>query len=135
MGSLVGGQIHTFVNTYTKDHKDDRSVQQAMANSAFALSEAIFDASVLDFNPLESIGGRGVNWTPFAISTITRALHVLSRVITGDDTITDGFLKMFSANRFTLIPFIKQRTDPEVRREQRQELKEQIEDHEGPEPT
>lgn len=135
LGSLVGGQIHTFVNTYTKDHKDDRSVQQAMANSAFALSEAIFDASVLDFNPLESIGGRGVNWTPFAISTITRALHVLSRVITGDDTITDGFLKMFSANRFTLIPFIKQRTDPEVQREQRQELKEQIEDHEGIEPT
>ena len=88
-----------------------------MANSAFALSEAIFDASTLDFNPLESIGGSGVNWTPFAISTMTRTLHVISRVLSGDDTLMDGFIKMFSANRFTIISFIKQTTDPEVKRE------------------
>ena len=69
---------------------------------------------------------------------MTRALHVVSRVLSGDDTLMEGFLKMFSANRFTIIPFIKQTTDPEVKREQRREEKEkneEIQDHEGTEPT
>lgn len=123
MGGLIGGQIHLFVNDYTNDHKDDHNIQQAMTNSALALAEAIFDSSTMDFNPFESLGGRGVNWTPFAISTITRTAKIWSKVLTGDNSLIDGMLKTFSLNRFTLKPFLETIHDPEVV------------DHEGPEPT
>lgn len=112
VGSLLGGQIHLFVNDYTNDHKEDHNIEQAMKNASLALSEAIFDSATLDFDPFESIGGRGVNWTPFALSTIKRCLHIWSRVITGDDSLTDGFLKTFSANRYTVNQFIKQLHNP-----------------------
>ena len=55
-----------------------------MMNSALALSEAIFESATLDFDPTESIGGRGVNWTPFAIASMTRLWKNWSRALSGD---------------------------------------------------
>jgi len=42
--------------------------------SCLALSEAIFDSATLDFDPTESIGGRGINWTPFSIEQLKRSV-------------------------------------------------------------
>lgn len=132
MGSIVSNQIHQFINDYTNDHKDDHTIQQGFANASLALAESIFDASTLDFNPVESVAGRGVNWTPFAITTMSRLLKLWSRVITGDDTILTGFLNTFSANRATLKPLIKQITDPELKKQLRANIKAE---KEGEEPT
>ena len=121
IGGIVGSQVHEFANDYMNEHKDDHTVQQGLANASLALAEAIFDTSTLDFNPIESVAGRGVNWTPFAITTMTRMFHTWSRVVSGDDSVFDGFLKTFSASRTTLKPLVKQLTDPEVKREQQQE--------------
>ena len=121
VGGLLGNQIHQFVNDYTKDHKDDHSVKQSMMNASLALSEAIFESATLDFDPTESIGGRGVNWTPFAIASMTRLWKNWSRALTGDQSLSDALLKSFSLTRYTIRPYIKQLTDPEVVREQKEE--------------
>ena len=122
IGGIVGSQIHSFVRDYTHDHKDDHTVQQGLANASLALSEAIFRSAVLDFNPVESIGGRGLNWTPFAISQMERTIQNLSRAVTGDLSMSDAILNTFSFNRYTVKPFIKQTRDPELEKEQREEL-------------
>lgn len=122
IGGIVGSQIHSFVRDYTHDHKDDHTVQQGLANASLALSEAIFRSAVLDFNPVESIGGRGLNWTPFAISQMERTIQNLSRAVTGDLSMSDAILNTFSFNRYTVKPFIKQTRDPELEKEQKEEL-------------
>lgn len=123
IGGLVGSQIHLAVNEYNDEHKDDHTVKQAMARAALALSEAIFESSTLDFDPTESIGGRGVNWTPFAIASVTRLYKTWSRVLSGDQSFSRALMNSFSFNKFTTREFIKQLHDPEVV------------DHEGEEPT
>lgn len=121
IGGILGSQIHLAINEYTHDHKDDHSISQGMIHSSMALSQAIFDAATLDFNPLESIGGRGVNWTPFAISQMERAVKTWSRVITGDTSLVDGLLNTFTMNRYTLKPFVKQVRDPQLRNAEERE--------------
>lgn len=122
IGGIVGSQMHSFMNEYTQDHKDDHSVEQGLINASLSLAESIFDTSTLDFNPIESVAGRGVNWTPFAITTMTRLFHTWSRVVSGDDSAMDGLLKSFSLTRHTIRPLLKQIHDPAL-------------DHEGLEPT
>ena len=112
VGGLLGGQIHQFVNDYTHEHKDDHTIQQSMNNAALALSEAIFESATLDFDPTESIGGRGVNWTPFAISSATRLWKNWSRTLSGDQSLSDALIKSFSLSKFTIQPYIRQMHNP-----------------------
>ena len=114
VGGLLGSQIHQFTKDYVNDHKDDHTIQQAMMNSALALSEAIFESATLDFDPTESIGGRGVNWTPFAISSMTRLWKNWSRALSGDQSLMDALIKSFSLTRYTVRPYIKQLHDPSL---------------------
>lgn len=114
VGGLIGSQIHRAINTYTNDHKDDHTVVQGFKNSSLALFDAIFKSSTLDFNVLESLGGRGISWTPFSIDMWKRTVQNWSTAITGDRTFADAALRTFSATKYTLVPFLKTIKDVET---------------------
>lgn len=125
VGGILGSQIHLAINEYNNDHKDDHSVQQGMMRSCLALSEAIFDSATLDFDPMESIGGRGINWTPFSIEQLKRSIQTWGRVMSDDNvSFLDGMLNTFTFNRYTLKPFLKQVQDPELKKAEKVEVEE-----------
>lgn len=114
VGGLIGSMIHRGINNYTNNHDDDHSVAQGFRNSSLALFDVIFKASTLDFNWLESLGGRGVSWTPFSIDMWKRTVSNWSTAITGDRTFTEAALRTFSASKYTIVPFLKTIEDVET---------------------
>lgn len=106
IGGILGSQVHRFINNYTGDHKDDHSVIQGFKNTAASLFDTIFSASTLDFNVFDSLGGRGLSWTPFSIDMWKRTVQNWSKVITGDRRIFDAVLKTFSASKYGVVPFL-----------------------------
>lgn len=114
VGGLLGSMIHRSINTYTNNHDDDHSVAQGFKNASLALFDTIFSASTLDFNAVESLGGRGVSWTPFSIDMWKRTVSNWSTAITGDRTFTEAALRTFSASKYTIVPFLDTIKDVET---------------------
>ena len=115
IGGIIGSQIHRFINNYTGDHKDDHSVIQGFKNTAMMLFDNIFKASTLDFNVFDSLGGRGISWTPFSIDMWKRTVQNWSKVITGDRTVTDATLRTFAATKHFVVPLMETIKEAESR--------------------
>lgn len=100
MGVLVSGSIAAFVKDDVKERGDD-SIDKIVVNSTLGLGSKILTNSTYDFNALESIAGRGINWTPFSIQTITATAKNFSSVITGDKSLYQGLVNSVAATRAT----------------------------------
>jgi len=61
------------------------------------LAANMFDSSTDDLNAIKSIFGRGVNWTPFSISTGKRLTTTFFNVVSGKVDAYDGFTRSFAA--------------------------------------
>ena len=59
------------------------------------------NSSVDDFNMIKSIGNRGLNWTPFALQTVTRQIETWNRVLGGSTDLYDAIIKTNAATRTT----------------------------------
>lgn len=71
----------------------------ALINNANANLTKMFVSSTRDFNPFESIFGRATQWTPFALSTLTKELDLASSLISGNKDWYDTVIKFSNATR------------------------------------
>lgn len=86
----------------TKEHIKDtgnNTFLDAMANNALLNTVMMLDSSTKDFNPIASIGGKGIQWTPFSITSMQRTYENLSSIITGDRDAFDAIVKTSAATR------------------------------------
>lgn len=110
IGGLVGSTLEAAANQYVKDNKDNKTAQQALANTIAVLSTNIFKASVLDLNAAESIFDRGTDWTPFSVNLIENQIGNWSTYLKGfvfdhdnekRKSFRDTLIKTMSATRQT----------------------------------
>ncbi len=85
---------------FAKDHPND-NIGSALANTAINLGVGIIDSSADDFNFAKSIFGRGVQWTPFAISSMQNVVTQYKNVIGGNQDFYDAIIKTTAAGRGT----------------------------------
>jgi hypothetical protein len=98
LGSLVSPSLLNATKDYIKDVGND-TFQDAFVNKCLLNTAHMFSSSTNDFNAFSSLLGKGLEWTPFSISSMGRTVQNLSRMISGDTDLYDGMLKMFSATR------------------------------------
>lgn len=100
MGSVVANQI---VDNFAK--KAIKSTTNPISQFGYNTFSSLLRASLMDFNPIESIGGRGVNWTPFAISQFSKVWKTWVNVLGSDSaTVMDGCINTFGFGRTLKYP-------------------------------
>jgi hypothetical protein len=70
---LLGMLVTPALVNATKEHIKDtgnNTFLDAMANNALLNTVMMLDSSTKDFNPVSSIGGKGIQWTPFSITSM-----------------------------------------------------------------
>ena len=72
---------------------------QAMINNTMVNLTAMLSSSFEDFNMAKSIFGRGMQWTPFSVSTITNTYKRISSCISGNSDLYDTMIKLSAATR------------------------------------
>ena len=92
IGNLLLGSVETQVKDYAKASGND-SVGKALTNTVLSGGTQILKASTLDANFLESIFGRGRDWTPFAVQSTDRLAKNLIKVGTGKQDLYDFLIK------------------------------------------
>lgn len=99
MWIVMGGIVaNTLVDNYAKKAIKDST--NPLAQFGYNTFSSLLRASLMDFNPIESIGGRGVNWTPFAISQISKVWKTWVNVLGSDSaTVMDGCINTFGFGR------------------------------------
>lgn len=80
-----------------------------MSNNMLISAAEMLDTSTDDFNAVKSIFGRGVNWTPFSISTINRVCTTFGNVLGGDADTFDALINLGGATRHNkpLMDYVK----------------------------
>ena len=99
---LLGMLVTPALVNATKEHIKDtgnNTFLDAMANNALLNTVMMLDSSTKDFNPVASIGGKGIQWTPFSITSMQRTYENLSSIITGDRDAFDAIVKTSAATR------------------------------------
>lgn len=94
-GSMVANRIvDNYAKGKIKEHKNP------LAQFGYNTFSSILSASLMDFNPIESIGGRGMNWTPFALSQVSKIWTNWVRVLDSESsTVMDGLINTFGVTR------------------------------------
>lgn len=98
VGSLLTGSIVSTSQEYMKEQGND-TMDKAVANTAIAFSTNLLKHSLLDFNFVDSIFGRGLDWTPFALETSARTIKYFGQCMTGDETFLRTLAKSAAATR------------------------------------
>lgn len=98
MGSLVVPALQNATNDYIKN-RGNNSLEDAIVNNCLLNSVEILNSSLNDFDAIDSIFGRGVQWTPFAISTMQRLAKQVGKVVTGSTDFYDFAVNMAAATR------------------------------------
>jgi hypothetical protein len=70
----------------------------------------MFESSTADFNFINSIAGKGLNWNPVSIGSVSRTVQNIANMISGDTDLYDGLMKIFTATRTQepILDFVKQ---------------------------
>ena len=97
-GMLVTPALLNATKDYTKDIGNE-DLASAIANNSLLNTVEILNSSFQDFNPLSSIFGRGVQWTPLAIQSAERTYENLVNMVTGDKDAFDTFVNFSAATR------------------------------------
>lgn len=100
MGQLLAGGLQKNAKEYIKGSNNP------FANLTVDYSTTIFKQSFVDFNALESIFGRGANWTPFAISKLGGLVSSWSNVVVGNGSAKTALLNSMGVTR-TLKPLFE----------------------------
>ena len=100
LGVFASSLLHNGQKEFAKTHTNE-NFGNALANTAINLGVGIIDSSADDFNFGKSIFGRGVQWTPFAISSMTNVVNQYKNMINGSQDFYDAVIKTTSATRGT----------------------------------
>lgn len=98
IGNLVFPSIMNAVNDYTKEVGND-TFTTALINNSLINTVEMFDSSLDDFQWWNGIFGKGLEWTPVSVSSMSRLIKTLSRLMTGDNDMYDSLFRLFSATR------------------------------------
>lgn len=83
---------------YAKHNKVD-GFGEGVKQMFMKYSIDMLEHSTRDFNFLESIFGRTMDWNPFALSVLTKTVGNISEAFTGDETLVRQLLNSTSATR------------------------------------
>lgn len=83
LGGFVGNLILDGAKDYIKENPPEGNFAQGVTNTAIQIGADVYNASFLDLNFIDSIGSRGINWTPFSISTLQRTAQNLFSFLGG----------------------------------------------------
>jgi len=83
LGVFACNLMHSGQKEFAKTHTNE-NFGNALANTTINLGIGIIDSSADDFNFGKSIFGRGVQWTPFAISSMTNVVNQYKNMIKGN---------------------------------------------------
>lgn len=111
VGALVSPALMDGANSYAKS-TGNNTLEQAFKNNCLLTICSMFDQSTDDFNMIKSIGGRGKDWTPFAISSANRLCTNFSNVLDGNSDFYDATVKSVGAFRSNkpMLDFVKLNT-------------------------
>lgn len=98
VGSLLAGSLEKAANDYMKERGND-TANKAVANATLTFSMKVLNHSFLDFNFMDSLFGRGVDWTPFAAKTAFNVIGYFGSCFAGDETFLRTLAKSASATR------------------------------------
>ena len=108
LGQLVAPSLLKATEDYTKDVGNDE-FSTAFINNCLLNTAHMFSKSTDDFAWGSAIFGKGLNWTPYSISSMSRLLQNISRMLSGDRDLYDGLINIFAASRGQepILDFIK----------------------------
>lgn len=98
MGLIFAPALENAAQKHAKD-TGNGDVGQAMINNAMVNMTAMLSSSFEDFNMAKSVFGRGIQWTPFSVSTLTNTYKRISSCISGNSDFYDTIVKMSAATR------------------------------------
>lgn len=98
IGGLIAPSLTNAANDYAKKAGTETFDNAAMGYMA-TLSASMFATSTDDFNFTKSVFGRGIQWTPFSLSSATRSLTAWSQCVTGDKDLYDTVINQMSFTR------------------------------------
>ena len=103
--TVVFGMI--IANRLVKNYAEGKIKESPnpIAQLGYNTFSSILSASLKDFNPIESIGGRGMNWTPFALSQISKVWNTWVRILDSESSsVMDGCINTFGFSRTLKYP-------------------------------
>lgn len=108
LGTLVTPALIKATKEHIKDTGND-DFFTSLSNTAMLNSVMMLDSSLNDFNPVKSIAGKGIQWTPFSISSMTNTYKNISGMITGERDVFDTIVKAAAATKSQepLLDFVK----------------------------
>ena len=108
MGMIVAPALENAAAKHAKD-TGNGDLGQAMINNAMLNLTAMLSKSTDDFNMAKAIFGRGMQWTPFSISTMTNTAKRISSLVSGNSDLSDTLIKLSAATRSqeSLFDYIK----------------------------
>jgi hypothetical protein len=69
LGALITPALINATKEHIKDTGNDNFLN-ALGNTALLNTVMMLDSSTNDFNPVSSIAGKGIQWTPFSITSM-----------------------------------------------------------------
>ena len=108
MGMIVAPALENAAQKHAKD-TGNGDLGQAMINNTMLNLTAMLSKSTDDFNMAKAIFGRGMQWTPFSISTMTNTAKRISSLVSGNSDLYDTLIKVSAATRSqeSLFDYIK----------------------------
>ena len=97
---LLGGLVSSlFKDAADEQEKEtgNKSLANAVINNSLVMGASIFKSSTDDFNPVSSIFGKSVEWTPFSISKAEQLATTTKQLVCGDKDSYDAMTKSFAA--------------------------------------
>lgn len=98
VGKLIAGSMNAAVADYAKNNKVD-GFGEGLSQIFLKYNVDILEHATRDFNFLDSIFGRTLDWNPFAISILTKTVGNISEAFTGNESLVRQLLKSASATR------------------------------------
>ena len=103
LGTLVTPALVKTTKEHIKDVGNDDFLT-SLGNTAMLNTVMMLDSSTNDFNMFSSIMGKGMQWTPFSITSMQNTFNTLSGMVTGERDAFDSMVRMSAATR-TQEPF------------------------------
>ena len=100
VGEFMIGSMQEQVKEHIKTTGNTK-LSNAMSNTMLSLGTNILDMSTTDANFIDSIAGRGRDWTPFAVKSTDRLSKNIIKLGTGRQDLADFMVKSFGSAKNT----------------------------------
>lgn len=98
LGVLVAPALENAAKDYTKEVGNE-NLSDAIVNNIMLNGVAMLKTSTDDFFFMNTIFGRGIQWTPFAITTTVNTVKRIGSCISGNTDFYDTGVKLSAATR------------------------------------